>query len=279
MAISFANITGGSWTGFADADTTVSWLVSIFDGTLATEWETFAVTESGSATEADPHAVYRTSQRKDYRVETLRGFLKDGSGNYIRLAKDMNAFAGGQIARISAATVVRRCEPQNVTAGSDTDTNGNRTIMIYRPGIFTYQGSYEGWIQGTETPIGTHITTDPNAGTPAHAGSITLPMGTGDLSGNHIIQRMELGAPFRRGGPVPFRANFVMTGTVTRANTPFEDFSATLGEGFGDMAINLSNGATRNATWLFNEIQVDLDYQRGGPVPVRASAVANGEVT
>jgi len=258
----FAKALDGDFTGLIESGTSPSWSIQIAEANVDIEYRVFNTTAGG-----DGNTKHQSSKRYTYVVNGEGWYYDETNSDYIHITGTQGTVAGALLGRVSGAILVKRYPIIEVTA--DADALPDR---VFDQGHPVYFGTCRGFLQSTETPGDT----DPNDvdGTNGTEGqTLTLPMGSGNISETAIFRQLSQQPNFRLGHAVGVNYGFQYT-NVTEASAagPFatSQFSAT---------ITLDNGQTQTGTVIFDELRADLNYDLGGPVPMRFKGKFTGTVS
>lgn len=256
---------GGSLTGFQNAGT-VAYRVCIGDAVVSRRHPREDVTQSGDtdtyatpASTAVTPGVFRASKRYTYNISGV-GFYQvtadaGTTWTFQHATKAVaGAITGAVQGRVSRCELTRNAELINATA-----TNDAVPETVFAFGKVVYTGSMDGYLQASETPLGDDVN-------PADPTSITLPMGSGTVAGDIIFDGMDQVLAFNRGGPHRLITPFVLSGDITRTDTPFDIMSWTV-------AGDLDNGQTLSGTATISRMSMMIDYRLGGVIPVEFQGI------
>jgi hypothetical protein len=247
----FAKGVGGSFGGIANSGITVK----VTSATVSRTQRTYNKTGSG-----DTASTADAAKRITYSISGGRGWLKNSTAN-VYSSGNMASLSGSVTARTSKVVLVKSQSIRDVTAAEDAVPD---VLFDISSAATTYFGSGFGYLEDDETPLA-----DDFNGTPA---TFTIPLGVGTVAASTIISSVGQGIDLAGGGAFGANFRFQLIGAVTATGTIFAPETHTA-------AIDLDNGTTMGGTLILTRLQLDLDYQAAGNVPVYFDGVFSDTVT
>ena len=248
MAVTFALIQDGKLTGASN--------ITFVQGVIDRRQRRSDTTNTASGT------AHESSLGRLFYHLQANGYWDTGSSTYPRPIG--TASSNGPIGRLSRIRLRKQQQLTNATADADGEDDA-----CFEGGVITYYGRGSGYLQSTEAPLGTDSSI---AISQAELSSFTIPLdGSHDVTADAILRNIRKSNRFQQGGPVLVDFDFVLTGAVTLngASNPLDatEFTASL---------NTDNGDDWSGTVIYDEMELDIDYENGTPTRVSINGPFTG---